>query len=113
MTPNNGKDIYGNNSFNNNIVRSNGPLKLWSGLMYNDLQSWTNATGLDVGSLNATPGFTTNPNNQRAQSFRLDSNSPLIDRGAYLPALTNDFDRTPRPQIGAYDIGAFEFIPGQ
>jgi len=47
--------------------------------------------------------------------FRLQANSPCIDAGTELTAVTNDFDRTPRPLDGdasggpATDIGAMEY----
>lgn len=39
-------------------------------------------------------------------------NSPLIDKGIDLPAVTEDLDGVSRPQGAAYDIGAFEYHSG-
>ena len=37
--------------------------------------------------------------------------SPCVDRGMTIPDLTTDFEGRPRPLIGAYDIGIYEY-PG-
>lgn len=39
----------------------------------------------------------------------LQPGSPLIDAGIALPNVTEDFNGTPRPVNGAWDIGAFEY----
>lgn len=45
-----------------------------------------------------------------AHDFHLQPGSPAIDRGIPTPAAT-DFDGNPRPQGGAFDIGAYEKVP--
>ncbi len=44
-----------------------------------------------------------------ANDFRLQPDSPLIDRGALLVEVTNDFDGVERPAGSSHDIGAFEY----
>ena len=41
--------------------------------------------------------------------FHLQAGSPAIDAGISIPGFNNDFDGTPRPQQGGWDIGAYEF----
>ena len=54
--------------------------------------------------------LTTNPLfvNAAAFNFNLQTSSPAIDAGVTLSQVTTDFKNTPRPQGGAYDIGAYE-----
>ncbi len=47
--------------------------------------------------------------NRAGGNFHLRSNSPLIDLGATLPQVTNDYDGVHRSQGPRYDIGAFEY----
>ena len=42
-------------------------------------------------------------------NFRLQKNSPAIDKGSQVDAPGYDFDGKARPQNGKYDIGAFEY----
>ncbi len=59
----------------------------------------------EVGGLNGgDPKFV----NAAAGDFRLLSNSPLIDRGLALTGVSTDYDRQPRLQGSAVDLGAFE-----
>ena len=44
------------------------------------------------------------------RDFRLQANSPARDKGMTLPIVTHDLDSIARPQGGAYDIGAYEYI---
>jgi len=53
------------------------------------------------------PQFT--PDFSRANLFRLQSNSPLVNTGTTVPAVVTDFNGITRPQGFGYDIGAFEF----
>src|SRR2546425_6739622 len=48
--------------------------------------------------------------NFASRDFHLQSASSLINRGATLSAVTNDYDGASRPQGSGYDIGAFEFV---
>lgn len=45
------------------------------------------------------------------QDFHLQLGSPAINMGQTLTAVTIDYGGTTRPQLGAYDIGAYEFKP--
>jgi hypothetical protein len=62
----------------------------------NTIQS-NNLFGVDPKFVNAAGG-----------DFRLLSGSPAINAGAWLSEVPFAFDGTPRPQGGAYDIGAYE-----
>ena len=55
--------------------------------------------------------LTTNPYfmNVATGNFQLQPGSPAIDRGLGLPAVLVDFGGVPRPQLNAYDIGAYEY----
>lgn len=68
---------------------------------------WYNAaqTSSGPGDVMASPSFVSGTN------FRLQGNSPMIDKGTSSGAPSTDFDGTPRPTNGGIDIGAFEF-PG-
>jgi parallel beta-helix repeat protein len=46
--------------------------------------------------------------NPAAGDYRLRADSPAVDAGMILTVVSDDFDGTPRPQHGAFDIGAFE-----
>lgn len=50
--------------------------------------------------------------NAAAMDFRLQPGSPAINTGAALSEVSNDFAGVTRPQGGAWDIGAFEFVSG-
>jgi hypothetical protein len=43
--------------------------------------------------------------------YHLQASSPAVDAGWGTFAVDQDFDRVHRPQNGAWDIGAFEFLP--
>jgi hypothetical protein len=53
------------------------------------------------------PGFL----NSAAGDYGLQINSPAIDRGEALSEFNYDKIATPRPQIAAWDIGAYEALP--
>jgi len=67
---------------------------------------------VDYGSeTNASNNLTSDPRfvNAAARDFRLQSDSPAIDRGIYLPEVPNDRLGAPRPTGSAFDVGAYEF----
>jgi Right handed beta helix region len=45
--------------------------------------------------------------------YHLRKTSPAIDTGEFLSQLKNDLEKKTRPQNGKYDLGAFEFLPGE
>ena len=55
------------------------------------------------GFVNALASLPSSPN------FALTAQSPVIDKGLVLAAVTTDFLGVTRPQGGGYDIGAYEF----
>jgi hypothetical protein len=70
----------------------------------------------EAGAVNGqNPGFTLNPSgayvfdmgNIKTDSFAKNAGADLS------PLFTTDFNLTPRPQEGAWDIGAYEYIPAQ
>lgn len=58
------------------------------------------------GAINQDPSFETINNSQRIYSFRLNSNSPAINKGVNT-GLSLDLDGNPRP-VGLPDLGAYE-----
>jgi hypothetical protein len=57
--------------------------------------------------LNTNPLFTAPASND----YHLQSGSPAIDTGASV-SISIDFDGNPRPLGAAFDVGAYEFVPG-
>jgi hypothetical protein len=49
--------------------------------------------------------------NPAALDYQLAFDSPCIDQGATLIAITNDCIGNPRPYDGGWDMGAYEFVP--
>jgi len=49
--------------------------------------------------------------NPAALDYQLAFDSPCIDQGATLIAVTNDCIGNPRPYDGGWDMGAYEFVP--
>jgi hypothetical protein len=49
--------------------------------------------------------------NAAASDFRLQQNSPAIDRAVSTGAPVQDYEGNPRPTGNGYDIGAYEFTP--
>lgn len=89
--------LYANSSgadVRNNIVYGNGTSQI-----------------LDDGTTtNLYKNLTTDPRfvNAAALDFTLQPTSPAIDAGQSLAEVVTDIKNTPRPQGGAYDIGAYE-----
>jgi len=50
--------------------------------------------------------------NPLAGDFHLTASSPAIDAGSSQDAPSSDFEGNPRPQGAGYDLGAYEFLPG-
>ena len=77
--------------------------------------------GVAYSLLHATPtgGITSDPQfvlymPNGLGDYRLKATSPCIDAGIVTsPASLYDFLGVNRPQNGAYDIGAYEFVPSQ
>jgi hypothetical protein len=49
--------------------------------------------------------------NPAVDDYHLQPGSPAIDAGLAVSLVTQDFDQVLRPQLGGWDIGAFEFQP--
>lgn len=99
----------GNQIYNNLIVRKMPDPE--DGIQYidtKDLGNVTLANNLFIEKVEAAR-FT----DPEANDFSLSSDSPAIDGGLDLTeaGLTSDYGHTDRPQGGAVDIGAFEYIP--
>jgi parallel beta-helix repeat protein len=62
-----------------------------------------------AGDVNADP-LLANPRATSAAGYKLTANSPAIDKGTTIAAVATDYFGTARPQGGAYDIGAHEYI---
>ncbi len=109
---------YSPTTFTNNIFDGNTTavtldypyyLPTWtSNLVHNNGTDYAGGlpdyTGTD-GNISADPLFVS------ASDFHLQLGSPAINAGQSLDAPDHDFDGTPRPFGGAYDIGAFERVP--
>lgn len=102
--------IYGNNdegvvlqyysagtTVRNNIIHANG-----AGIV----DHGGTAAPLSDHNLMTNPSFV----NASTGDFRLQAGSAALNAGVAIASVTDDFARTPRPQQGAYDIGAFEFV---
>jgi hypothetical protein len=64
-----------------------------------------------VPSTGFTSSITSNPLfvNATGHDFHLSSGSPAIQAGTTIGGLVSDLDGSPRPQLGAYDVGAYEY----
>jgi parallel beta-helix repeat protein len=93
----------------NNLVDPKDPNHAYEvrgpGLIYYSLSQWQQFTSMGVNSIQNNSGFVDPSRND----FHLTSGSAAIDRGQDL-GITLDFDGTPRPQLGGFDIGAYEFV---
>ena len=78
------------NAASNNLVYNAGACPVW-----------------DTGCVNTDPLFV----NNASGDFRLQAQSPAIDAGINT-GISRDYAGVSRPQDGAYDIGAYEYITG-
>lgn len=81
----------------------------YAGTGYATLAAWTAGTGLDANSITTNPLLNSNGT--------LQASSPAIGAGVNLTslgitALDTDAAGVARPASGAWDIGAYQFIPG-
>jgi len=74
-------------------------------------EQW-HALGFDIHGVNKDPMFVGYEQGRFDNDFRLADGSPAIDRGARLELFNSDKNGTTRPQGGAWDIGAYEFLSG-
>jgi hypothetical protein len=61
-------------------------------------------------SSNLSPFISTDP--EHPDFLKLRPNACAVDRGATIPEVKTDFRGVDRPQGKAYDIGAYEYVPG-
>jgi len=107
ILPPNGSTIASNTSDYNNFYRPAG-INLRYSSTYQNLASWRTATGMDLHSLSADPGFVAP--GASALGYAVTAGSPVVDKGANLvSAVTDDYLKVFRPVGAATDIGAFEF----
>lgn len=107
-----------NNLFVNNIIyqdAGNGLIQLPSqmGAFNFNHNAWYNGSpGAAAGPGDvALPPLFVNPGANTAAGYALQPASPLIDAGASVSQVGDDYAGTLRPQGAAYDIGAFEYLP--
>ncbi|MFC1634006.1 choice-of-anchor Q domain-containing protein [Planctomycetota bacterium] len=106
---------------NNLIYESDGTFRVkWDGATYTSLEDFQSSTGKGEGCIVDNPQFLDSENND----FRLQPTSPAIDNGTSIDYYTNlfitrfgvdiaqDISGTARPQGLAWDIGAYEYVPG-
>ena len=89
--------------FNGAITIGN---NLTSGNAMHDQGSTPAGMTLQANLLSTNPLLMSPPSN-----FRLQSSSPAVNAGEALSSVTLDHDGNPRPNNGAWDIGAFEYRP--
>ena len=99
----------------NNIIHGNGSAALGScyitGGTFNT--NIYDVAGIDssataVGNYTLEPGFA----DAASGDFHLRSGANAIDKGAPLASVPHDLDGVARPQLDAWDIGCYEYIPG-
>ena len=97
-----------------------------SGDIYNDDSNSTvsnscywGTTGTN-GNIKSDPLFVNTSGDISTWDFHLQTGSPCIDAGKYIPGLATDFENNPRPINGVadprgdgsdYDMGAYEYVP--
>jgi len=82
----------------NNIIYQNGGV----------IAEYSTSGTIQSNNLTTDPKFV----NAAGGNFRVQSASPSINAGTALAEVATDFDGVARPQGGAYDIGAFEYLSG-
>jgi len=103
-------DLYmisqaGTTSDYNCFYRGGSTIKLHSGAaLYTTLLSWQQNTAYDDHSLNCNPMFLT----ENGDDYRTSTDSYVVDHGATLGEIYDDYTGTDRPQGDAYDMGAYE-----
>jgi trimeric autotransporter adhesin len=99
-----------------NMLYTNGAVLVEAGMpasaTYADLQSWRNATSLDLNSIAYKPAFTSDvdlrPNLSDSTVWAMHG------RGVQIAGNDYDFNNDPRPTTlttGVPDLGAYEFVP--
>jgi hypothetical protein len=76
------------------------------GSSYYNFTDWQNHCNCDAHSVNADAQFVSS---SPPYNFHLQPGSPAIDAGTTLSVVPVDYDGITRPQLLAYDIGAYEF----
>jgi parallel beta-helix repeat protein len=105
MPKDNAGDTVDNTSDFNCYFRTSGSLLLaTTGASYQDLGTWKTATGFDASSIHENPEFTL----ASADDYSTSPMSRVVDKGCYVPEVTDDIRGQPRPQGGAHDMGAYE-----
>jgi hypothetical protein len=104
--------IYNNTVYNNEYMGIS--VSGGSGEIRNNISYGNGNQNIASGKYTASNNLTSNPNfvNGGASDFRLQSNSPAINAGVNLVDVPTDKDGVLRPQGGAYDIGAYEYVGG-
>jgi Right handed beta helix region len=93
--------IFVGNDATSTVIRNN--------VAYANVTNYTNMGSGTTSSNNSVSGIDPKFMNPSAHDFRLSGGSPLIDAGTSGVPVTTDFSGTPRPQGGAYDVGALEW----
>ncbi len=95
--------IFVGNDATSTVIRNN--------VAYANVTNYTNMGSGTTSSNNSVSGIDPKFMNPSAHDFRLSDASPLIDAGTSGVPVTKDLSGTPRPQGGAYDVGALEWSP--
>ena len=89
----------------NNILVDNGGGDIGEdGSRHSGSNNLCNSTG-GACSLAGNPNFANAP----LGDFHLTANAPAVNAGMTVSDVSTDFDKTPRPQGGRFDIGAYEY----
>lgn len=104
----NGSTISGNISDYNNYYRPGSTIQLNSGSVYYTLSSFATATKMEVHSKSVDPRFISLVKPTTASNYAVSATSATIDSGISNANVSFDYDNTPRPSGGAFDLGAFE-----
>jgi hypothetical protein len=84
---------------------TNGGIIITNNLLYNSGGVWGSANVLGKSAVTSNPELVSPTTN-----FALQSNSPAINAASPSYSPSTDYIGTARPQAGAYDIGAYEYI---